>query len=311
MVESKEYIVDASEIDGGLSRLDVYLSKKNEELSRSYIQKLITDGAILVNKKPVKPGFSVRPGDHIKMEIPEPEQVELKPEPLELDIYYEDEDILVVNKKKGMVVHPAAGNYEGTLVNALLHYCNDLSGINGELRPGIVHRIDKDTSGLLAVAKHDRAHRGFAAQLKSHTMKRIYTALVVGNVKEHEGIIEAPIGRHTKNRKKMAVTNSGKEAVTSYKVLERFGSYTLLELRLKTGRTHQIRVHMSYIGYPVAGDPKYGSKQDNLGLEGQALHAGTLGFSHPVKGNYMEFSAPVPPYFQEVLQKIAAEKVTP
>jgi len=284
-------------------RIDVFLTEKLPEHSRSYIQKLIKDGLVSVNGQKVKCNFKVKPGCLIDVTIPPPKEVSIQPEPLELDIVYEDNDIVVINKPQGMVVHPAPGNYSGTLVNALLYSCDGLSGIGGEIRPGIVHRLDKDTSGLLVVAKNDAAHQSLAQQIKDRTLKRIYWCIVEKNIKEDKGIINAPIGRHPTNRKKMAVLNSptAKPAITHFKVLERFGQYTLVEARLETGRTHQIRVHMAYIGHPVVGDSVYGSRKQKFNLKGQVLHAKKLGLIHPSTGEYMEFEAPLPPYFEDLL----------
>ncbi|MFO7154225.1 MAG: RluA family pseudouridine synthase [Caldicoprobacter oshimai] len=284
-------------------RIDVFLAEKISEYSRSYIQKLIKDGLVLVNGEKVKPNFKVKPGCIIDVTIPPPQEISLQPEPMELDIVYEDDDIVVVNKPQGMVVHPAPGNYSGTLVNALLYSCDELSGIGGIIRPGIVHRLDKDTSGLLVVAKNDAAHRSLAQQLKDRTLKRVYWCIVEKNIKGDKGVINAPIGRHPINRKKMAVLNAptAKPAVTHFKVLERFGEYTLVEARLETGRTHQIRVHMAYIGHPVVGDSVYGSRKQKFNLKGQVLHAKKLGLIHPSTGEYMEFEAPLPEYFENLL----------
>lgn len=284
-------------------RIDVFLAEKISEHSRSYIQKLIKDGLVLVNGEKVKPNFKVKPGCIIDVTIPPPQEISLQPEPLELDIVYEDDDIVVVNKPQGMVVHPAPGNYSGTLVNALLYSCDELSGIGGVIRPGIVHRLDKDTSGLLVVAKNDAAHRSLAQQIKDRTLKRVYWCIVEKNIREDKGVINAPIGRHPTNRKKMAVLNAptAKPAITHFKVLERFGEYTLVEARLETGRTHQIRVHMAYIGHPVVGDSVYGSRKQKFNLKGQVLHAKKLGLIHPSNGEYMEFEAPLPEYFENLL----------
>jgi 23S rRNA pseudouridine1911/1915/1917 synthase len=284
-------------------RIDVFLTEKIPEHSRSYIQKLIKDGLVLVNGEKVKPNFKVKPGCVIDVTIPPPQEISLQPEPMELDIVYEDDDIVVVNKPQGMVVHPAPGNYSGTLVNALLYSCDELSGIGGVIRPGIVHRLDKDTSGLLVVAKNDAAHRSLAQQIRDRTLKRVYWCIVEKNIKEDKGVINAPIGRHPTNRKKMAVVNlpTAKPAITHFKVLERFGEYTLVEARLETGRTHQIRVHMAYIGHPVVGDSVYGSRKQKFNLKGQVLHAKKLGLIHPSTGEYMEFEAPLPEYFENLL----------
>lgn len=286
-------------------RLDVYLSQVTLQLSRSYIQKLLAEGLITVNGYPAKAGYRVKTKDEVFVEVPEPVKIDLQPEPVPLDIYYEDGDLLVVNKPRGMVVHPAPGNYTGTLVNALLFHCKDLSGINGVLRPGIVHRLDKDTSGLLMVAKNDFAHLELSSQLKDRQIVRRYLALVYKNIKESEGIIEVPIGRSLRNRQKMAVIDSkSKEAVTRYRVVERYGNYTLLELKLETGRTHQIRVHLAYIGFPLVGDLKYGPARPYPGLKGQFLHAAVLGFTHPRTKCYLEFKASLPEELAQVLRTV-------
>lgn len=285
-------------------RLDLFLSSYFQQWTRSHIQKLIKDGYITVNGQSIKSGYKLKLGDRIKVIEPEPRPVDVQAQDIPLDILYEDEDIIVINKPQGMVVHPAAGNYNSTLVNALLHHCRDLSGINGEMRPGIVHRIDKDTSGVLVVAKNDRSHVNLAQQIKDKTAVRKYIALVEGDIKEDAGTIDAPIGRHPVYRKKMAVVPGGRRAVTHFKVLERFGRYTLIEARLETGRTHQIRVHMAYIGHPVVGDPVYGYKRQSFNLNGQLLHAQCLGFKHPRTGRYMEFCAPLPDYFTDVICKL-------
>ena len=287
-------------------RIDRYLTEQCPELSRSYIQKLLKDQKVKADHKTVKANYKVQPGQEIVVEIPDAEPLDIQPEDIPLDILYEDPYLLVVNKPKGMVVHPAAGHTEGTLVNAVMAHCGEnLSGINGVLRPGIVHRIDKDTTGALLVCKTDEVHRSLAEQLKEHSIKRRYRAIVRGNLKEDTGTIEGPIGRHPTDRKKMAINyKNGKDAVTHYKVLERFGQYTYVECRLETGRTHQIRVHMSSIGHPLLGDTVYGSGKDPFHLEGQTLHAMILGFIHPTTGEYMEFSAPLPEYFLKLLEKL-------
>jgi len=287
-------------------RVDVFLAEKMPEHSRSYIQKLLKDGFVLVNGEKVKPNFKVKSGSVIYVSLPPPQTMSLKAEPMELDIVYQDDDIVVVNKPQGMVVHPAPGNYSGTLVNALLYSCNELSGIGGVIRPGIVHRLDKDTSGLLVVAKNDAAHHSLSQQIKDRTLKRVYWCVVEGNIKKDRGVISASIGRHPTNRKKMAVLNSlnARPAVTHYKVLERFGEYTLVEARLETGRTHQIRVHMAYIGHPVVGDSVYGGKKQRFNLKGQVLHAKRLGLIHPSAGEYMEFEAPLPEHFENLLKAL-------
>lgn len=287
-------------------RIDRFLAEKYPDFSRSYLQKLLKDQAVSVEGRPVKANYKVQPGAEIRIEIPELEPLDIKPEAIPLDILYEDEYLLVINKPKGMVVHPAAGHTEGTLVNAVMAHCGEnLSGINGVLRPGIVHRIDKDTTGALLVCKEDSVHRDLAEQLKEHSIKRRYRAVVRGNLKEDKGTVEGPIGRHPTDRKKMAVNHkNGKSAVTHYRVLERFGQYTYVECRLETGRTHQIRVHMSSIGHPLLGDTVYGSARDPFHLQGQALHAMILGFCHPVTNDYMEFEAPLPEYFLKLLEKL-------
>lgn len=289
-------------------RIDRFLSCKLEELSRSYIQKLIKEEKVTVGGKIVKANYKLSEEDEITIEIPDACEPDILPENIPLDILYEDKDILVVNKPKGMVVHPAAGHYSGTLVNALMYHCKDsLSGINGVMRPGIVHRIDMDTTGSLLVCKNDEAHRILAEQLKEHTIRREYHAVVYGNLKEDEGTIDAPIGRHPVDRKKMSINyKNGKRAVTHYRVLERFGKYTYICCRLETGRTHQIRVHMSSIHHPLLGDEIYGpvGKTPFKGIKGQMLHAKILGIHHPSTGEYMEFDAPLPEYFVDILQKI-------
>ena len=285
-------------------RIDRYLSDSNEDLSRSYIQKLLKEQKVTVQGIFVKANYKVQAGDVITVEVPDMTEPDILPEDIPLDILYEDEDVLVVNKPKGMVVHPSAGHTTGTLVNAIMAHCKEnLSGINGVLRPGIVHRIDKDTTGALLVCKNDNAHRDLALQLKEHSIKRRYRAIVAGVIKEEEGTIEGPIGRHPVDRKKMAINyKNGKEAVTHYRVLERFPNATYVECRLETGRTHQIRVHMASIGHPLLGDSVYGPKKCPFPkLEGQTLHAMILGFVHPRTGEYIETSAPLPEYFQRLL----------
>lgn len=281
-------------------RLDKMVSSIREEWSRSQVQQWIKDGDITVNGKKEKANYRLQTGDLVEIEVPEPELADIEPEDLHLDIYYEDADVLVVNKPKGMVVHPSNGHFTGTLVNGLMYHCKDLSGINGVLRPGIVHRIDKDTSGLLMVAKNDYAHEKLAAQLSEKTVTRKYFALVHGNIPHEAGTIDAPIGRDPADRQRMAVVDNGKDAVTHFRVLERFDRYTFIECRLETGRTHQIRVHMKYIGHPLAGDPKYGPKK-TIDFGGQALHAGVLGFCHPRTGETLTFEAPLPDDFAHLL----------
>jgi 23S rRNA pseudouridine1911/1915/1917 synthase len=285
-------------------RIDTFISEKIEDMSRSHVQKLIGENNVFVNNKEARSNYKIRIGDIIKVVIPEPVKLNLVAEDIAIEILYEDEDVVVVNKPQGMVVHPAAGNYTGTLVNAQLGKCN-LSGINGVIRPGIVHRIDKDTSGILVVAKNDVSHNNLAEQIKNHSVTRVYVALVEGIIKDDEGAINAPIGRHPIERKRMAVVSrNGRNAITHYRVLERYRENTLIEARLETGRTHQIRVHMAYIGHPLVGDPVYGYKKQKYKLKGQALHAKTLGFIHPTKCEYMEFTAPMPEYFQNLLNKL-------
>ena len=292
--------------DSGL-RIDKYLSSVNEQLSRSYIQKLLKSGLVLVDGKPVKASYQVDEGDVISLDIPEAVEPEIEPENMDLDILYEDQDVILVNKPKGMVVHPAAGHYSHTLVNGLMHHCKDqLSGINGVMRPGIVHRIDMDTTGVIIACKNDMAHNSIAAQLKEHSITRRYQAIVHGVLKDDAGTVEGPIGRHSTDRKKMSINyNNGKSAVTHYKVLKRFRQYTHVECRLETGRTHQIRVHMASIEHPLLGDLVYGPGKCPIpGLQGQTLHAGVLGFIHPRTGEYMEFTAPLPEYFAKLLNTL-------
>lgn len=284
-----------------LERMDKVLTAMNDEWSRSQVQQWIKDELVIVNGQAVKGNYKCKTGDEIVITILDPEPLDVEPEEMDLDIYYEDSDVLVVNKPRGMVVHPAPGHTSGTLVNGLMAHCKDLSGINGVMRPGIVHRIDKDTSGLLMIAKNDAAHESLVNQLVRKTVTRRYKAIVHGIIPHDKGTIDAPIGRDEKDRQSMAVTEkNSKEAVTHFQVLERFKDFTFVECQLETGRTHQIRVHMKYIGYPLAGDPKYGPKK-TLELDGQALHAGILGFEHPRTGEYLEFEAPLPPEFEEIL----------
>ncbi|GMQ59861.1 RluA family pseudouridine synthase [Vallitalea sediminicola] len=287
-------------------RIDKYLTDRLPEYSRSFIQKLIKENNLTVNNNVIKSNYKLRLEDEIIIVIPEPKELDIVAENIPLDIVYEDKDVILVNKPQGMVVHPAPGHYTGTLVNAIMYHCKeDLSGINGVMRPGIVHRIDKDTSGVLIVCKNDNAHESIAKQLKEHTITRKYNAIVYNNVKEDEGIINEPVGRHQVNRKRMAINPiSGKEAITHYRVIERINHFTYVELQLETGRTHQIRVHMTNINHPLLGDPVYGPKSDRFKLKGQALHARVLGFVHPTTKEYMEFEAPLPNYFTSLLKKI-------
>jgi len=289
-------------------RLDRYLAEQDVSLSRSMIQKLLEDN-IVVNGKKEKASYKVKQGDRIEITIEPPKEVKLEAEDIPLEVVYEDNDILVVNKQKGLVVHPGSGNWDGTLVNAIMAHCKDsLSGIGGELRPGIVHRLDKDTSGLLIIAKHDKAHIAMSEQIKNREVKKTYIALIRGTIAENEATIDMPIGRSTKDRKKMAVTKTGKEAITHFKVINRFttlkGSYTLLEIKIDTGRTHQIRVHMAEIGHPVIGDVVYSNGKNEFGVEGQCLHAKRLEFCHPVTGKKMVLEAELPEYFEKIVNEL-------
>ncbi len=288
-------------------RLDSFLAENLPELSRSGAQKLMESGDVLVNGKAVKKNYKTRLGDQIQVTLPEPQEVDIQPEDIPLDIRYEDDDVIVINKPKGLVVHPAPGHWSGTLVNALMYHCKDsLSGINGALRPGIVHRIDMDTSGLLIVAKNDFAHAALADQLKDHSLSRIYEAVVVGNIRSDSGTIDAPIGRHPVDRKKMAVTEkNSRPAVTHFEVLNRYQGYTHLRLRLETGRTHQIRVHLSWQNHPIVGDSVYGRGKE-LGLNTQCLHARLLTFRHPRTGENVTVTCPLPDYFESVLKKLGS-----
>ncbi len=299
-------IIKVSHEENGI-RADKLLSEKLEGITRSYIKKIIDDGGLFLNGKPAKGSAKLKAGDELSVDIPEPTEPDILPENIPLDIVYEDEHLLVVNKPQGMVVHPAPGNYTGTLVNALMYHCKgELSGINGVLRPGIVHRIDKNTSGLLMVAKTNSAHLSLAEQIKEHSFSRRYKTIVYGTFKENEGTVNAPIGRNKKNREKMCVTlENSKEAVTHYRLIEQLSGCAFVECILETGRTHQIRVHMAHIGHPVMGDDVYGIKKEKLsGLCGQLLHAYLLGFVHPATGEYMEFTAPLPPHFENALEKL-------
>ena len=286
-------------------RLDRYVTEQNTEITRTAVQRLIDEKNILVNGKEQKASYKVNENDVVEVEIPEPKKIEIKAEDIPIEVIYEDSDIIVVNKPKGMVVHPGNGNVDGTLVNAIMAKCEgSLSGIGGEIRPGIVHRIDKDTSGLLIVAKNDKAHVNLSEQIKAHKVKKTYIALVRGVVRENEATIDMPIGRSKTDRKKMAVCKDGKNAITHIKVLKRWEHYTLLQVNIETGRTHQIRVHLSYIGYPIIGDYTYSNGKNEFGVVGQCLHAQKLEFKHPTTNKIMELEAPLPEYFQEIIQKL-------
>lgn len=286
-------------------RIDKFITEALEEdVSRTLVQQWVKDGHVKVNGKTIKPNYKLSEQDVISLRIPEPQGVELAAENIPLNVVYEDADVIVINKQRGLVVHPAPGHYSGTLVNALMYHCKDLSGINGELRPGIVHRIDKDTSGLIMSAKNDKAHASLAEQLKAHTVNRKYIALVHGNLQHDQGTIDAPIGRDSNDRKMYTVTEkNSKHAVTHFVVIERFGDFTLVELKLETGRTHQIRVHMKFIGHPLVGDPMYGKSKGML-MDGQALHAAILGFKHPRTEEWLQFEAPIPADMENLLQTI-------
>ncbi|MGL5634961.1 MAG: RluA family pseudouridine synthase [Sarcina sp.] len=299
-MEIKEFVVDEKGID---IRADKYLSDILNDLSRSFIKGLFDNGKVMINGKIQKAKYKLSQGDNISIEIPEIEELKVEAENIPLDIIYEDEDIIVVNKPKGMVVHPAVGNYTGTLVNALLYHCKDLSGINGVARPGIVHRIDKDTSGVLVIAKNDNAHNELAKQFKDHSIKREYFAIVEGKMGKDEGTIDAPIARHSKDRLKYAIMQGGKRAVTHYKTLEVYNSCSLVKCNLETGRTHQIRVHMAFISHPLLGDTVYGLKRQKLVKTGQALHAKNLGFIHPRTKEYVEFNSELPEYFKDLIRR--------
>ncbi|MBC2457199.1 RluA family pseudouridine synthase [Clostridium beijerinckii] len=303
-MEKNVFIVD--EKDRG-ERIDKYLAEIFVDKSRSFIQGLIEKDGIKVNDKTPKSNYKLRALDEIEVTFSEPEVLKVEAEEIPINILYEDKDVVVVNKSQGMVVHPAPGNYNGTLVNALLYHCKDLSSINGIIRPGIVHRIDKDTSGVLVVAKNDEAHNKLSDQLKDHSMKREYYALVEGRLKNDKGIIDKPLARNKRDRLKIGIVEGGKRAVTHYEVLERFNGYTLIKCILETGRTHQIRVHMASIGFPLVGDPLYGFKKQRFKLKGQVLHAKSLGFVHPSKNEYMEFTTELPEYFQEIIEKLRNE----
>lgn len=299
-----EYFTAAPEKDETGKRIDVYISRFRDDLSRSQVQKLITDGKVTVNGKNIKSNYRLREKDIIDIEIPDPEPLDIEAEDISLNILYEDSDVIVIDKPQGMVVHPAPGHYSGTVVNALMYHCKDsLSGINGCMRPGIVHRIDMNTSGIIVAANSDAAHKSLAVQFAEHSINRRYRAIVVGNIKEDTLTVDKPIGRNPRDRKKMAVVEGGKRAVTHFTVLERFGKYTYIEASLETGRTHQIRVHMAYSGHPLLGDNIYGSEKQPYKLMGQVLHAGLLGFVHPATGEYMEFRSEVPEYFEKLLER--------
>jgi 23S rRNA pseudouridine1911/1915/1917 synthase len=303
-MEKKEFkVIEENE------RLDVFLTKKEVSISRAHVQKLIADGQVNVDGKTKKANYRLRVGENVEVEILPPKVVDILAENIPLDVLYEDEHIIVINKARGMVVHPASGVYSGTLVNALLAHCKDLSGINGEIRPGIVHRLDKDTSGVMIAAKDDVSHLDLAEQIKSKTAHRQYLAIVHGNIKEDEGVIHGDIGRHLTDRKKMAIVQeNGKPATTKFKVLERFGQYTLVECTLLTGRTHQIRVHMTYIGHPLVGDPKYGKMKSPFNISGQALHSENLTVYHPITKEKMFFSAALPEDMDKILRTLRSHR---
>jgi len=303
-MESFEFKVDEDSVG---TRLDVFIASKFDDKTRSYFQGIIEGETVTVNGKCRKSNYKLKLAESVALDIPEAVELNIKAEEIPLDVLYEDGDVIVINKPQDMVVHPAPGNYSGTLVNALLNHCKDLSGINGVIRPGIVHRIDKDTSGALIVAKNDNSHNALAKQFKEHTITRSYLAIVEGIIKTDEGTIDQPIGRHPKDRIKMGVVESGKKAVTHYKVIERFTSHTLVECNLETGRTHQIRVHMAKIGHPLVGDLIYGYKKQSFNLKGQVLHAKRLGFIHPSTNKYMEFDSPLPAYFEKLISKLRKE----
>lgn len=302
-MDKLEFLIKKENID---KRIDSFLNNNLEDISRSRIQKLIEDKKVLVNNKEINKNYKLKQNDNITVYIEEPKEINILPENIPLDIVYEDNDIILINKPQDMVVHPANGHYSGTLVNALMYHCKDnLSGINGVMRPGIVHRIDKDTSGILIVAKNDKAHQNLSSQLEDHSMTRVYYAIVYNNLKEDTGTINAPLGRHPIDRKKMAVTDkNSKIAITHYEVIKRFKKYTFIKLKLETGRTHQIRVHMAYIGNPLLGDIVYGKEKQPFKLKGQVLHAKVLGFIHPCTKKYMEFETELPTYFQTLLKKL-------
>lgn len=302
-MEEFHFCADGAEVK---LRIDKYLSEKMTDFSRSFLQNLLAKELVCVNGKPVKANYKLRLGDEISVQIPPQKEVEIVAEDIPLSILYEDDDVLIVNKPKGMVVHPSAGHESGTLVNAIMYHCKDnLSGINGEIRPGIVHRIDMDTTGSLIVCKNDKAHQNIADQIQVHSINRIYEGIVMGVLKEDEGTIKTLIGRSPSDRKKMAVVKqNGKEAITHYKVLERFRNYTYVQFKLETGRTHQIRVHMAHLHHPLLGDQVYGPAKQPFSLQGQTLHAKIIGFEHPTTKEYVEFEAPLPEYFNDLLRKL-------
>jgi 23S rRNA pseudouridine1911/1915/1917 synthase len=307
-LEKNTYIIDELNKDLIGLRIDKAVSLKDKDLSRAAVQRMIEEGNILVNSKNTKMAYKISLGDEITIIKEEPKEIEIKAEDIPLDIIYEDDDILVVNKQKGLVVHPGNGNPDGTLVNAIMNKCKDsLSGIGGEIRPGIVHRIDKDTSGLLIIAKNDKAHINMSEQIKNHEVKKTYIALVRGKTKENQATIDMPIARSNKDRTKMAVSKNGKNAITHFEVIERFLGYTLLKINIETGRTHQIRVHLSQIGYPIVGDFVYSNGKNPFGVQGQMLHSSELEFRHPITGKELKLQAQLPEYFEEVLEKLRKE----
>ncbi len=308
-MEKNTYIIDELNKEFVGLRIDKAISMKDKDLSRASVQKMIEDGNILVNGRNTKMAYKISLGDEITIIKEEPKEIELKPQDIPLDVIYEDNDILVVNKQKGLVVHPGNGNPDGTLVNAIMNKCKDsLSGIGGEIRPGIVHRIDKDTSGLLIVAKNDKAHINMSEQIKNHEVKKTYIALVRGKTRENQATIDMPIARSKNDRTKMAVSKDGKNAITHFEVIERFEDYTLLRVNIETGRTHQIRVHLSQIGYPIVGDSVYSNGKNPFGVEGQMLHSFRLEFKHPITGKEMELEAKLPEYFEDVLNTLRNSK---
>jgi len=309
-LEKNTYVIDELNKDLVGLRIDKAVSMKDKDLSRAAVQRMIEEGNVLVNSKNTKMAYKISLGDEITIIKEKPREIEIKAEDIPLDIIYEDNDILVVNKQKGLVVHPGNGNPDGTLVNAIMNKCKDsLSGIGGEIRPGIVHRIDKDTSGLLIIAKNDKAHINMSEQIKNHEVKKTYIALVRGKTKENQATIDMPIARSNKDRTKMAVSKNGKNAITHFEVIERFSGYTLLKLNIETGRTHQIRVHLSQIGYPIVGDFVYSNGKNPFGVQGQMLHSSELEFKHPITGKEMKLQACLPEYFEEVLEKLRKEDV--